>query len=433
VTRVTVAPGPLEGTVMAPPSKSYTHRALVAGYLSEATYRVRSPLVADDTRATRSGLVALGARVGASDSVWTLRPGAAGSSGPARVARTPTVRCRESGTTLRFLVAVAAREAHATRFVGTEGLARRPMRDLFDTLRAAGARIDTDAPEAALPCRVTGPIRPASLSLDGGVSSQFLSALLLVLPTLEGDSSVAILGDRVSRPYVEATEAVLCAHGIAIEADGRVYEIPGRQRYRATEFRVPGDASSAAYLWAGAAISGGTVTVRGVPAAWPQADRAILDILERMGAQVRVRGDDVTVAAKDLRGTEADLEDSPDLYPLVGVLACYAGRGRTRIRGAAHAAFKESDRRAATVRLVRAFGGEASLGSDGLEIRPPPKGPRGVRLSGIADHRVAMSAAVGALGVHGRSHIDDATCVAKSFPSFWRVLRRLGASVEGTA
>jgi 3-phosphoshikimate 1-carboxyvinyltransferase len=427
---VQVTPGPVSGRLPAPPSKSYTHRALVAGFLAGRKYRVRTPLDAEDTRATRRGLRALGAAVERGRDEWVLQAGV-GRARPGR-SRQPVVDCGESGTTLRFLVAVAARRDEPVRFVGAPGLARRPMDGLFSALRGAGARVAVETAGASLPCSVVGPLRAGALSVDGGVSSQFLSALLLVLPTLPGDSRLSVRGRAVSRPYVEATEAVLRAHAIEIERQRRTYRISGDQRYRGSAFRVPGDASSAAYLWAAAALAGSSVTVENVPARWPQADRAILEILARMGASVRVASSGASVTGHGLQPIDVDLDAAPDLYPLVGVLAAFARGGESRLRGAAHVAFKESDRRRATVRLVRAFGGRARSDGRGLVIRGAERPPKGVRLRNITDHRVVMSAAVGALAARTPSRLGEAGSVAKSFPGFWSALRELGAEVRTT-
>ncbi len=423
MTRMSVSPGIVAGDVRAPPSKSYTHRALIAGHLTGRRYRVLHPLLADDTRATRRGLTALGSKITDGAGGWSIRPRSISSrpSAPARI------DCGESGTTFRFLVALAASRSRPTRFEGPPQLGRRPIEGLLRPLQKAGAHVELPA-QGGLPLRIEGPIRPGPFVVDGSVSSQYVSGLLFVLPTLPGTSTLRVTGAAVSAPYIAATEEVLRAHGIRFDRRGRRWSIEGRQRYRGSRFDVPGDASSAAYLWVAAALTGGSVRVSGIPAQWPQADRRILEILRLAGATVRESGASVRVEGPVTDGFDVDLTESPDLYPLVGVLA--AGiRSTSQLRGAPHLVFKESDRRAATLRLVRGMGAIVRSSPDGLRI----EGSRNVRrldLHGLDDHRVVMSAAVGALVGSRPSVLGDAESVAKSFPSFWQVLRQLGAEVR---
>lgn len=419
-----VRPSIVEGVVRAPSSKSYTHRALVVGHLSGRPYRVERPLVADDTKATRNGLVALGSRVTTRPGVWRIAPG--GARGP----RVPTVRCGESGTTLRLLLAAAARLDRRVRFDGRPQLRRRPIEGLVGPLVAHGATLGSHG-GSALPLDVRGPIQGGSYRVDGSVSSQYVSALLLVLPTLAEPSTLRVDGALVSAPYVAATEAVLSAHRIRFARRGSTWRIPGGQRYVGRRFEVPGDASSAAYLWTAAALTRGRVRVDGVDPRWPQADRRVLSVLRSAGATVRERGGSTTVEGPLARGFDVDLTDSPDLFPLLGVLAA-AIPDRSTLRGAPHLAFKESDRREGTTRLAKALGATVTSRAGGLVIRGVPA-MRRVRLSGLDDHRLVMSAAVGALAARGPSSIGDAGAVAKSFPDFWSVLRTLGARTEVAA
>jgi len=402
------------GVVRAPPSKSYTHRALLAGRLSQRTYRVVRPLDSDDTRATAGALRALGSTVRCTRGTWTVRPRHSASS-----YRTAVIDCRESGTTLRFAAALGALDDRRVLLEGSGRLLERPMATLLKALRALGARCR--AASAHGPVEVHGPVHAGQVTLDASESSQFASALLLTLPTLPGDSVLELKGPIVSAPYLEATLAVLAFHGVRVARRGRRYSIPGGQSYRASSFRVPGDASSAAYLWAAAAATGGTVRVTGVTEEWPQADLAFLRILQKGGVQVRRSGEGAEVSGRVNRPFTVDLTDSPDLYPLVGVLASIVP-GRSELTGAAHVAFKESDRRAGTALLARSLGARVHGSARGLVIEGTDS-PRRFLLPTLSDHRSVMSAAVGALSVRGPSVVGDARVVAKSFPDFWSTLR----------
>lgn len=416
-----VLPAVARGRVDAPPSKSYTHRALVAGFLARRVFQVDRPLDSGDTRATASGLSELGARVRRSPGRWTIAPAE-------RRGRLARVRCGASGSTLRFLAAVAALDEAPARFTGVAQLARRPMGPLLEVLEKAGVEVSRPEGEGSLPLGLRGPLHAVRASLDGAVSSQFASALLLTLPTVAGDSQLRLRPPVVSRPYLDATRAIQSRLGVGVDLRGRTFHIPGGQAYRGRRFEVPGDASSAAYLWAAAAATGGRVTVRGIPIGWPQADLAVLGALEQMGARVTRRANEVTVEGRELGAFRVDLTPSPDLYPLLGVLAALVPRP-SRLLGAKHVRFKESDRRAATAALARAFGARVRSVPGGLEVEGPRR-VRAVRLRDLEDHRLVMSAAVGALAAPAPSLLGDAAAVGKSFPGFWGALARLGAATE---
>ena len=421
---VRVTPRPVRGTVRPPSSKSYTHRALIAGHLSGRRFSVDRPLRSDDTVRTARALEALGSRVRLGPRRWTVRPSRAGpSTGPA------VVDCGESGTTLRFLSAVAARTGRPVVLGGRGRLPQRPMSPLVEALRQLGARVDRPAASGrSLPMRITGPLHAGRVVVDPSESSQFVSALLLVLPTVPGTSEVRLERDPVSAPYIAATVAVLRAGGVHLVERNRTFRIRGPQSYRSRSFRVPGDASSAAYLWAAAAVSGGNVTVLGLPDRWPQADLAVLPLLRRFGARVVRTREGTRVRAGARRPFSLDLTDSPDLYPLAGVLAACAP-GTSRLIGASHVAAKESDRRAETIGLARAMGAHVAPRPKELRITGRDR-PTAFSIRGATDHRVVMSAAVGALAGDGPSTIGQREAVAKSFPDFWTVLARLGAGVR---
>jgi 3-phosphoshikimate 1-carboxyvinyltransferase len=420
---VTIRPGVVHGRLPAPPSKSYTHRALIAGYFAHRPYRVLRPLSSDDTRATRRGLEALGSRIRVRRDAWELRP-----------ARLPlrdsvsTIDCGESGTTFRFLTSVAATTGRRVRFLGRPQLAGRPVEGLVQSLESAGVQVRR-APRGSLPLEILGPLRPGRIVVPGSVSSQYVSSLLLALPTLERTSLLEVVGRRVSEPYIQATLAVMAAHGVRVQERPTGWRVPAPQSYRGNRFQVPGDASSAAYLWVAGAVSGGKVTVDRIPSRWPQADRLILDVLREAGATVRESATSVEVAGPIGRPFSVDLTSAPDLYPLVGALAALTP-STSRVRGAPHVVFKESNRRAATVDLVRRIGARCTEARGGLSITGTDR-PKALRLRGLDDHRLVMTAAVAAIAARGASTIGDSRAVRKSFPGFWSAMRQLGISAVG--
>jgi len=348
--------------------------------------------------------------------IWTVRP----RRGTSRRPR-PTIHCGESGTTLRFLTAVAARSDRRVTLGGRGRLPQRPMEGLLRALRSLGTECRLDPRGHGV--QVRGPLRAGAVSLDASVSSQFTSALLLVLPTMRGDSIVRLTGPIVSEPYLDATLAILSRHRVTVRRKGRSLRIPGGQAYRGTSFRPPGDASSAAYLWVAAAITGGDVDIRGLDSALPQADLAVLPLLESTGAEVARRRSGIRVRGRSFRPFRIDLTDAPDLYPLAGVLAASIP-GRSRIEGAAHVALKESDRKRATADLARAFGARVNDRAGGLEI-VGRETLEPVRVPDLPDHRLVMSAAVGALAARGESFVGEERAVEKSFHAFWTELARL--------
>ncbi len=417
--RVRLRPGRAFGVVRAPPSKSYTHRALVVGHLARRRYRVDDPLDADDTRATARAVGALGTPVERSDARWTVEP-----PEPARLRGVARIDCRESGTTLRFATALAALSDRTVVLRGSGRLPTRPMGPLVATLERLGATVRTPAGGRTLPLTIRGPIDAGRVELDASESSQFASALLLALPTLPDASTLLLRGPVVSAPYLDATVAILSHHGVECSRSARTLRVPGGQRYRGDRFAVPGDASSAAYLWAAAAVSAGEVRVRGIPSSWPQADLAILDLLERNGAEVRRERDGATVKGTGPRRPfTVNLTNAPDLYPLVGVLAATTV-GRSELRGARQVVRKESDRRQGTVDLVRGLGAAVAISGDRLRISGTAA-PKALTLDALNDHRLVMSAAVGSLAASGPSVVGDARAVRKSFPGFWTVLQEL--------
>ncbi|MCI4342640.1 MAG: 3-phosphoshikimate 1-carboxyvinyltransferase [Thermoplasmata archaeon] len=418
----TVYPSRAKGRVAGPPSKSYTHRAIVAAFLSAHRFSVEHPLDSDDTRATATAVGRLGVAVSRSRERWTFHP-----RRRPRLGRPIEVDCGESGTTLRFVTVLAALGARRVRFLGSGRLGSRPMAPLLNALRALGAEVRAEP--TGFPFILRGPIHGGRVRLDASESSQFASALLLALPTRAEDSRILLDGEIVSEPYVEATLATLRRLRVHVTRRGREFRIAGGQAIHGNRFRVPGDASSAAYLWVAGAIAGGPVTVTGVSPEWPQADRKVLELLRQAGGEVRESAQSVTVRTGSPCPFSMDFTSCPDLYPLAGVLAATLP-GRSRLRGAAHVVHKESNRRTETARLARAFGARVEVVASGLVIegRGPP---RAVDLRTLADHRLVMSAAVGALAATGPSRIGVAESVRKSFPGFWTALRDLGTEVSG--
>jgi len=412
--------GALRARVAAPPSKSVTLRALVAAALARGVSVVRRPLPCDDTDAMVLGLRQLGT------AVEEMVPGTISVRGGAPGRVEGTIDCGAAGAVIRFLAAVAALGRGKVVLDGLARLRERPVGPLVEALRSLGAEVACERAEGFPPLRVGARgLRGGSVTLDASASSQFLSSLLLAGPCMESDLDVRVGGPLASAPYVELTAEVMEAFGATVErpSPGR-FRVP-RTGYRAAEFTVEGDWSSAAFLFAAAAVAGGSVTVEGLREDSHQGDRAIAGLLERMGCAVERAGGLVTARGAPLRAIDADLGATPDLAPALAVVAAFA-RGTTRVRGGAHLRLKESDRIASVTRALGALGIVARERPDGFEVEGGR--PRGGVIDPEGDHRIAMAFALAGLAVPG-VRVRNPECVAKSWPGYFQVVA--GLELEG--
>ena len=329
--------------------------------------------------------------------------------------------CGESGTALRFLLPLVGALGAQALFERRGRLPERPIEPLAGELRRHGMTIE----EAGSALRCSGRLRGGDWTLPGGVSSQFISALLLALPLLDGDSALMIRGRLESAPYVSLTEQVLAAASVRIEKDGARYAIPGAQRPALPPtLAVEGDWSAAAVFLAMGALSEKGVAVSGLDPASAQGDRAVCELLRAFGAEVSVEGGCVLVCKKELRGLRFDASQTPDLAPVAAALGALA-EGETRIVNAARLRFKESDRLHTTAAMLASLGADVTELPDALVLRGKSSLPGGETV-GFSDHRVAMAAAVAACGCESGLTLRGAECVGKSYPRFWEDCRSLG-------
>jgi 3-phosphoshikimate 1-carboxyvinyltransferase len=410
-----IQPGRVDGRLRAPSSKSHTHRAFLLGALN-GNALVRHPLRSDDTEATLRGLEGLGLLV--TEEADGVRVG-----GHLRSAPRP-IDARESGTTLRLLTPMAALLATPVSFTGRPRLAERPMDPLLAALRALGARVER--PSAGFPLTLRGPLKGGHCRLPGDQSSQFLSGLLFASPLVAADTDIELTSPVASRPYVDLTLRLLRDHGLRIEEEGLRFHVPGGQRARQKPIDVPGDYSSAAFLLAAAAVTGGRVTVDGLDPDDAQGDRAILDHLRAFGADVSRSADAVAVEGGSLRAADLNLGPTPDLFPVLAAVAACAP-GTSRLHGAPHLRAKESDRIRAMHENLRRFGVASEERPDGLVVHGGH--PRGAQIAAYNDHRVAMAGAVLALAASGPSELPEPDVVQKSYPGFTRDLASLAPGV----
>jgi 3-phosphoshikimate 1-carboxyvinyltransferase len=408
----------VEASLTLPGSKSYTHRALIAAALAPGESVLANVLKAEDTELTARALAKLGAGIDWQGQTVQVR-GTGGRFDPVY----EPIFLGNSGTSMRFLTAVAALGQWTYRLTGTPRLCERPMGELLEALKSLGVQVTSEKGDNCPPVTVQGGgFQGGKTSLSGAVSSQYLSALLLIGPLAPLGVEIDITGELVSRPYVDITLAVLGAFGITYSREAyRRFVLPGGQSYHSREYNIEADASSASYFWAAAALTGGRVTIANLDLESVQGDIDFLSVLARMGCHLNSSPAGLTVEGGPLKGIQMNMSAMPDLVPTLGVLAAFA-EGETLVTGVAHLRHKESNRLAAVVAELRKMGITAEETPNGLRIVGGE--PHGAEIDTYNDHRIAMSFAVAGLKAKGVV-IRDPDCVAKSFPDFWEYFEKL--------
>jgi 3-phosphoshikimate 1-carboxyvinyltransferase len=416
---IEIQPGHVKDTtVCVPGSKSYTHRMLIAAALSNGACKVRNALNSEDTLITRRCLAAMGVSIEERPDHLRIQ----GTSGRLRSPENP-VDLDNSGTSMRLMAAVAALGRGVSVLTGSQRMQKRPIQDLLVGLNRLGVGARSVNADGCPPIEVIGGgFKGGSVAIDCRISSQYLSALLMIAPFAKETVTIAVSAGLVSRPYVDMTIAVMEAFGIAVERNG--YErfiVRGGQAYRAGDHTVEPDCSQAGYFWAAAAISGARVTVAGTSVSSLQGDVRFAERLTAMGCRVAEHDDGIEVMGGPLKGVIVDMADMPDMVPTLAVVAAFA-RGTTVIENVAHLRAKESDRLGAVAAELTKIGIEADCTESGLRIVGGH--PLGAAIDTYNDHRIAMSFALAGLKVPGIK-IKDETCVKKSFPNFWKVFKSL--------
>ncbi len=416
----------LIGQICAPSSKSYTQRMVIAAALSNGLSKVSAPLLSDDTQATLRAVTALGAKVNIEDGCWTIK-GAKTLKG----AKEP-IDCGESGATLRFMVPVAALATGPSTLVFDGSLAKRPIEPLLNSLNELGARAhfsivgDKDAIFV-----MGGGIVGGETSIPGNVSSQFISGLMFACPKAQMDTEVMMSSPLESEGYVKMTEAVLVNYGVKVPAHENHIHIPANQTYTPSDGSVPGDFSSASFLFAAAAITQSKIQINNLDYGSVQGDKAIIGILKHMGVKGKVCPNSIKIEGSGclLKTDEVDAKHIPDLVPVIAVLMCYA-KGTSHIFGANRLRLKESNRLESLYLELKKMGAQITINNDGLIIEGGSP-LHGATIDPHNDHRIAMACAVTALGAEGKTTIQNAECVRKSYPQFFTHLKQIGANIVG--
>jgi 3-phosphoshikimate 1-carboxyvinyltransferase len=407
----------------APPSKSYTHRALIAGALASGISTVVNPLKAEDTVLTIAALRTLGIAIEKNVDRVIIR----GCDGSIPAGEAVTLDLNNSGTSLRLLTSLALLADHPVTLTGSARMQERPIGPLAEALQALGGTVMFLKKNGYPPLQVGGHLKGGKVSIDGSISSQFISSILIAAPYAENEVEVVIPSPPVSASYLDITLDVMQDFGAAVTREKyERFTVSNQHHYTSRSYAIEGDYSSASYFFAIAAICGGRVTVSNLKADSVQGDRRFLGALRAMGCTVTSSHDSVTVERSgDLDGITFDMSTSPDTVQTLCMVAAVA-RSPTTVTGISHLKFKESDRINGTAERLRSLGAIVEVGEDTLTITPAPL--HGGMIDPANDHRTAMSFAVLGLSTGGIT-IQDAECVSKSFPEFWDALRHAGVPV----
>ncbi|MEM3068721.1 MAG: 3-phosphoshikimate 1-carboxyvinyltransferase [Nitrososphaerales archaeon] len=429
MTSVKVFPSDLHGKVKAPPSKSYTHRALVLSSLASGRSRINKPLLARDTIATIKACQALGSLIDKKEDYLQIE------GNPNLKTPDDVINVENSGTTMRLITAIASLAPEGYSIItGDDSIRSRPMQPLLSALLSLGVECYSSRQNGLPPIIVRGGgIKGGEAEIRGDVSSQFISALLISTPKAKNKTLIKVHGKTVSRPYIDATLSMMKIFGgNAIHKDFKEYVIPPKQDYHQSDFDVPGDFSSASLLIAFALLAGKKVTIENLNFSLPQADMRILDILENIEADFNVnrsKGEITLSGGKILKGGEFDLSDSPDLLPVLSVIALKA-RPKIIIKGVEHARFKETDRISILVKELRKLGAKVQELRDGIVVEYCEK-LKGCSLNAYSDHRLFMAFCAAAMASSEPCIIEGLESVDISYPNFIKDIKSLGAIIEG--
>lgn len=406
------------GTVKAPPSKSDVHRAIICAALSGGICTISPVALSDDIKATIRCVESLGASAKTDGGVLTIDGSHMFEN------KTAQLDCGESGSTLRFMIPVAAAGGVTATFTGSGRLPERPIGIYTEALPKAGIEFDCDS---GLPLTISGKLKGGVFRIPGNVSSQFISGLLFALPLLKQDSDIVLTSPVQSVGYINMTIRTMALFGIEVDATDTGWHVRGCQHYIPSDYKTDGDWSQAAFYMVAGAI-GGEITVDGVNTDSAQGDRKIAEILREFGAEVIQDATRITVKKSELSAVDIDAKNIPDLVPVLAVCAAFA-KGKTTIYNAERLRIKESDRLKTTAELLGRLGARVKELEDGLEIEGTAL-LNGGKANGYNDHRIVMSAAVCAARCNSKIICTDALSVNKSYPDFYEDYSRAGGKAE---
>lgn len=416
--KLTSKPSILKGEILVPASKSHTIRAVSIAAMAHGTSVLHNPLLSDDAISSVAGAREMGASISMGAS-WEIT-GTGGTLSP----QCQYIHVGNSGTSLRILTALCALGNHPVKFDGDASIRQRPMAPLLDALSNLGATT-LESAQGKCPLALKGPISGGFTRVNG-ISSQFLTALLIASPLASGTTE--IVADNLNeKPYVEITLDWLRFMGIRFEQQGlEWFRISGNQRYMAFNREIPADFSTAAFPLLAAAITGSEVLIRGLDFSDHQGDKAIFGYFERMGVGINHTPQGVVVTGGKMTGIDIDMNDTPDALPAMAVAGCFA-EGTTRLLNVPQARLKECDRIAASAVELRKMGAIVEELADGLVIHH--SGLKGAVVHGYDDHRILMALSIAGMAATGETTVDTAGAVGVTYPGFVSDMQKLGANL----
>ncbi|MCK5681583.1 3-phosphoshikimate 1-carboxyvinyltransferase [bacterium] len=409
-----------KSSVRVPGSKSFTHRVLIAAALAEGQSYIDGALFSRDTELTAYALTQMGAKISADAKNFSFTVnGTGGSLQPA----SEDIFLDNSGTSMRLLAAIAALGQGDYTFDGSPRMRQRPIAELLTALEQLKIPAQSLSNNGCPPIKIGGGmVAGGHVEIDCGISSQYLSGLLLMAPLTKNGLEIEVVKGPVSRPYIDLTLAVMEQFGVEVKHHGYTsFTVAGGQKYLSGNYTVEPDCSQAGYFWAAAAISGSEIKVLGVNQNSEQGDLGFIHVLEKMGCRLNFSAGGISVIGGPLKAVEVDMGDMPDLVPTLAVVAAFA-QGTTLMTNVAHLRAKESDRLAAVASELVKMGIKAECGDDSIAVTGGS--PKGAQIKTYDDHRIAMSFALVGLRTAGVL-IEDEGCVAKSFPNYWPVFDSL--------
>lgn len=416
--KLEVSRSTIKGEISVPGSKSHTIRAVAIATMADGISKICRPLISGDTLSSLNAASAFGASIDKKKDLWTIK-GVAGK--PAM--KNGVIDVGNSGTTLRIFGGLSSISSHKTEFDGDDSLRTRHMAPVLSALEMLGAK--TVSKDGKCPLSIQGPIRGGKTAVEGK-SSQFLTAILLAVPLIEGDTEISVFNLN-EKPYVEITLDWLFKQNIKFEysKDLLSFKIKGGQAYKPFELTIPADFSTATFPLVAAAVTGGEVVIRNLDFNDRQGDKEVFSYLEKMGMNVK-RGFERTVvrSSGQLKGVDLDLNSTPDALPAMAVAACFAS-GTTRLLNVPQARIKETDRIACMTCELRKMGADIEELPDGMVIRNSKL--HGTEVDSYHDHRIAMALAISGLNAEGKTLVKNAESAAVTYPEFIDDFQKLGA------
>ena len=416
---VIITPNKLHGEVIIPPSKSLSHRAIIAASLASGKSKISNVLYSNDIKATINAMRACGAKIEEFEDYLIIE-------GSNVIRKENIIDANESGSTIRFMIPIALVANEEVTFIGHNHLVKRPLDTFLEIFDKQGIKYERG--EDYLPLKVKGGLKSGEFTVRGDISSQFITGLLYALPLLDGDSIIHISTEMESKGYIDLTIDILKMFGIEIEnRNYQEFYIKGNQKYKPCDYTIEGDYSQSAFFLVANAL-GADIKLKAMEEKSHQGDKKIIDDMKAFGFDSKFSNGELILSGNESQGAIIDFSQSPDLGPALTVLASLS-KGRSEFINASRLRIKECDRITCMKEEINKLGGNVTELQDGMIIDGVDMLHGGV-VDSHNDHRVAMSLAMATLKMDGELKILNASSVSKSFPHFWKVFESLGGKIR---